>query len=159
MSLALKVGLIGVVVLLLLIALGTATMDSIANSDGVHAVPLPAGSLIAGESEKADYTDAYEIPIESDLFGNIDGVAKVAFQKGKLEGKTDNEVMYSGHVPGLRFYVSYVLTQKESGALVTVSTAVYYTNWGGKLYFNIVRPIHRRIVPAALARMMNNARI
>ena len=62
--------------------------------------------------------------------------------------RRDRELVLGEDDVHLDFRVSVLV----EGRFVTVSTLVFYRNWMGRLYFAFVRPVHRRIVPAGLAK-------
>lgn len=71
--------------------------------------------------------------------------------------KTDNELIIGEDDRHLNFRVSLHLQPKtplDNTRILTISTAVEFNNWFGKLYFLPVRPFHKRIVPAMLKGMI-----
>ncbi|WP_100615704.1 DUF2867 domain-containing protein [Confluentibacter citreus] len=71
----------------------------------------------------------------------------------KVFTKTENEVILGEDDKHLNFRVSLFLkeqTNKTYYKELTVSTAVEFNNWFGRLYFLPVRPFHKRIVPTML---------
>ena len=123
-----------------------------ATRQGVVSVPLPEGSEIAKRALESDYADAYRIPLDRpDISG--DTIASLTFQPGREIARTDNEVVFAGGAPGLRFLASYVLEPDEDAVQLTMSTAVFYESALGRLYFLPVGIGHRRLVPFALSRM------
>lgn len=76
-----------------------------------------------------------------------------AFQKGHEVGRSATEVVYQDRAPGLVFDVAYQLTLESEQSVLTMTTAVRYTSGTGRVYFAMVRPIHRRLVPFMVSRM------
>ena len=129
-----------------------------ATRQGVSAVAIPSGSKIAELAATADYTDAYRIQVkESGLRGT--DVRSLAFQQGREVARTDNEIVFEGRAPGLRFLAAYLLEPVQDGSQqsqLTMSTAVFYESGWGRLYFLPVGVGHRRLVPFALSRIVQD---
>lgn len=142
----------GLAVALLLVGL-LFSLAIIANARGVRSVVAPAPSLIAIRAVGADYLDAYRVTASPERLRNLDDVVVAAFQKGDEVARSATEVVYTGCAPGLVFDVAYQLTHESDNPVLTMTTAVRYTSGTGRLYFAIVRPIHRRLVPFMVSRM------
>lgn len=72
--------------------------------------------------------------------------------------KTDYEVIFGEDDKHLDFRVSFFLSKPVTGMAerqLTISTAVKFNNWFGKLYFLSIKPFHRFIVPAMLKATIN----
>lgn len=142
----------GLAIALLLIGL-LFTLAIVANARGVRSVMAPVPSLIAIRGAGADYLDAYRVAVSPERLRNLDDVVAVAFQKGDEIGRSATEVVYQGCAPGLVFEVAYQLTLESDTSELTMTTAVRYTSGTGRVYFALVRPIHRRLVPFMVSRM------
>lgn len=142
----------GLAVALLLIGL-LLLLAVVANARGVRSVRAPAPSLIAIRAIGADYVDAYRVPVSPERLRSLDDVEAAAFQKGDEVGRSATEVVYHGCGVGLVFDVAYQLTPEGETSLLTMTTAVSYTSGTGRVYFALVRPIHRRLGPFMVSRM------
>lgn len=142
----------GLAVALVLIGL-LSVLAAIAHSRGVRTAAVPAPSLIAIPAGHADYFDAYSVTVPPERFHNLHDVIAVAFQKGHEVGRSPTEVVYQDCAPGLVFDVAYQLTVEDGRSVLTMTTAVRYTNAIGPIYFGLVRPFHRRLVPFMISRM------
>lgn len=152
----LKVFVVAGVVLGLTAFLGLFVMSSLARVDGVAAAAIPNESYLSGATEGADYADAYRVPMEFNPFGNIDDVAEHAFEKGKEEiHRTDDEVVYQGVAPGLRYDIAYLLERRTRPATLTVCTTVRCQTRTGRIYLTLVKPIHKMLLPYMVKRMSN----
>ncbi len=119
---------------------------------GVESVSLPEGSEIGARAREADYVDAYRAPIPVPV--SLDLIEQFAFQRGLEVASTRNELVFAGGAPGLRFLVSYYLTEPGPDQTVTVSTAVFYESALGALYFAPVQQIHKRGVPFIISHVV-----
>lgn len=72
--------------------------------------------------------------------------------------RTDDEVITGGDDRHLDFRVSILCPQGRTPHTLTVTTAVQFHNRFGRLYFALIGPFHRLIVPAMLRRVQHNAR-
>ena len=144
--------MLGLAVALLLIGF-LFSLAMIANARGVRSVTAPTPSLLATRAVGADYLDAYRVTVSPERLQNLDNVIAAAFQKGDEVGRSETEVVYEGCAPGLVFDVAYQLTLESEKSALTMTTAVRYTSWTGRVYFALVRPIHRRLVPFMVSRM------
>jgi hypothetical protein len=71
----------------------------------------------------------------------------------KVFSKTNNEVVIGEDDKHLNFRVSLLLDQVPNDTdkkTLTITTAVKFNNWFGRLYFLPVRPFHKLIVPSML---------
>ena len=134
------------------------SLTVVARARGVREVALPSPSLAARFQIGADYADAYELRLKPNAVKNISQVIDYAFAKFAEVGRTETEVVYTDRAPGLTFYVLYRLDSASSPTTLTMATIVHYASVKGRLYFTLVRPIHRALVPFMLSRMqtMNN---
>lgn len=133
---------------------GLFTLGAVARGRGVERVAVPASSLIAQRSRCADYADAYAVEIPRQLFPDTGSLAAFAFQRGRLAGETVEELMYTGESPGLTYYISYLSRTSGARSTLVVSTTVHYRRWSGRLYFGVVRPVHRVLTPFMLSQMI-----
>jgi len=139
------------------LGLGFAVLESLrfaGSRRGVESVGLPQGSAIAMLSSGADYMDAYRSPLASHV--SIETIDRFAFQRGEVVAASPNEVVFQSQAPGLRFLVSYHLTDIEDHQSVTVSTAVFYESLLGLIYFTPVKQVHKRGVPFVVSQMVGN---
>lgn len=75
----------------------------------------------------------------------------------KVFEKTEQEVILGEDDKHLNFRVSLLIDTEGNDPKkkeLTISTAVVFNNWLGKLYFLPVRPFHRLIVPTMLKGMI-----
>lgn len=136
-----------------MIAAALWSLKFVASGRGVREVALPTASLVARFQTGADYADAYELRLKPEAVKNISAVIDSAFAKFAEIGRTDTEVLYTDRSPGLTFYVLYRLDSASSPTTLTMATVVHYTSLRGRLYFTLVRPFHRALVPFMLSRM------
>lgn len=71
----------------------------------------------------------------------------------KVFSKTDNEMILGEDDKHLNFRISLFLDHSQTNRLIkdlTVSSTVEFNNWLGRLYFLLVKPFHKVIVPAML---------
>ena len=135
----------------ILVVLGFGVLETIrfvAKRRGVESVQLPPGSEILTLSVGADYTDAYRCPLHRPGL-TLDHVLPPQAE-GEI-ARTQNEVVYEGEAPGLRYLASYFLDPAEDAKCVTLSTVVFYKSPLGLLYFTPVKQVHRRLVPFAVS--------
>lgn len=92
-------------------------------------------------------------------------VANLKCEKGEQLGlfkvfdKTSNELLLGEDDKHLNFRISLFIdnpTKDNIKKNLTISTAVTFNNWFGRLYFIIVRPFHKLIVPAMLNGILVN---
>jgi hypothetical protein len=151
-----KVLFVGGFILGLTALLGLFVMSNLARIDGVAPTAVPNESYLSSLAERADYSDAYRIPMEFNPFGKVDDVADHAFEKGSAEiRRSDDEVVYRGEAPGLHYDISYLLERRTQPATLTVCTTVRYDDRKGRIYFTLVKPIHKMLMPYLLKRMSN----
>lgn len=77
----------------------------------------------------------------------------------KVFTKTNNEVVLGEDDKHLNFRVSLLVDQSTSNSnkmTLAISTIVIFNNWFGRLYFFLIKPFHKLIVPAMLNRMIGN---
>lgn len=71
----------------------------------------------------------------------------------KVFSKTDNEIILGQDDKHLNFRVSFFLERRkenENEKQLTITTTVVFKNLFGKLYFLLIKPLHKVIVPAML---------
>ncbi|MCF6278800.1 MAG: DUF2867 domain-containing protein [Flavobacteriaceae bacterium] len=66
----------------------------------------------------------------------------------KLLQKNKSELIFGENDKHLNFKVSLLLNDSKQN--LTITTAVNFNNWFGKLYFIIIKPFHKIVVPAML---------
>ncbi len=155
---AVKILLLGAVVVLITCVIGLFIMSGVAQSHDVVRVPVPPGSYIPGYLATPDYADAYVSPLRYATYSNIDRVAQLAFHRGDREvyrGK--NEVAFEGETLGVSYVVSYILVKNTSPQTLTVATAVRTPEKKGRFYWKIAKHIHRRLMPYLVDRMATTA--
>ncbi|MDF1613231.1 DUF2867 domain-containing protein [Stygiobacter electus] len=77
----------------------------------------------------------------------------------KVFSKTNNEVILGEDDKHLNFKVSLFIDKQTNNREIktlTISTSVSFKNWFGNLYFFIVKPFHKIIVPTMLKRIIKN---
>ncbi|WP_109300249.1 DUF2867 domain-containing protein [Aquimarina sp. AU474] len=72
----------------------------------------------------------------------------------KVFDKNDNEIVMGEDDSHLNFRVSLLLEPEEMKKTLTISTAVIFNNWLGRLYFLPVKPFHKVIVKSMLKRTL-----
>jgi len=125
----------------------------VASRRGVDSVPLPRGSAVEAMSGSADYVDAYRSRVPTPV--PLDGIDRFVFQGGARVASSANEVVFESGAPGLRFLVSYYLTDPGPEQSVTVSTVVFYESVVGAIYFAPVKQVHKRGVPFIVSRLVD----
>ncbi len=71
----------------------------------------------------------------------------------KVFDSTDQEVILGEDDKHLNFRISLYKTpvpEQEGKYLLTITTAVYFKNTFGKIYFRLIKPFHQLIVPRML---------
>lgn len=71
----------------------------------------------------------------------------------KVFSKTDDEIVLGEDDKHLNFRISLFLDRSsadQSRRELTISSTVKFNNWFGRLYFLLVKPFHKLIVPAML---------
>jgi hypothetical protein len=154
---AFKFIVIGAIVLGLVSLVGLAAMTAVASSHDVEPTEFPEDAYIAGSRPSAKYADAYHGPMNYRVYRTIDEVIDKAFQKGLEVHRDENEVVYQGKAPGLVFHVSYILDRTTNPQTLTFVTTVSPHSRLGLVYWTVVRPLHRMIVPVMLDRMLQDA--
>jgi hypothetical protein len=137
---------------------GLVVMSYLARVDNVYVVPIPPGSLIAPTAAKADYSDAWRGELRGS-YRDIDHLIDNAFHKPVELQRDDREVLYEGAAPGLHYRISYILDTDDRPHAIVVCTAVHVLNRTGRIYWTLVRPVHRALIPYMLKRMANAAEI
>lgn len=91
--------------------------------------------------------------------GDVNAPDKLEFELGKQAGLfrvfnvTENEIVLGEDDKHLKFRVSLFLGGSKSNQqqrVITVTTAVVFNNWFGRLYFFPVKPFHKLIVRSGL---------
>ncbi|MFE4203620.1 DUF2867 domain-containing protein [Aneurinibacillus aneurinilyticus] len=77
----------------------------------------------------------------------------------RVINRVSNEILLGEDDRHLNFRVSILLDEVDGLKYITVSTVVYFNNWLGRLYFVVVRRVHKAIVPAMLKNMVCNIKI
>lgn len=79
----------------------------------------------------------------------------------KVFYKSENEAILGEDDKHLNFKVSLLIKPSivtQTNQQLTITTAVTFHNWFGKLYFLPVRPFHKLIVPAIMKDMIKKSR-
>ena len=66
--------------------------------------------------------------------------------------RVEEEILIGEDDRHLDFRVSVLRKTENECSWVIISTVVRYNNWLGKVYFNLIRPFHKLIVPAVMRR-------
>ena len=138
-------------VLLLFGFLALETLRFLGTRAGVETVALPDGSEIQSRSFGNDYADAYRIPLPVRYVSlrELSG----ASESDREVFRGENEVIFEGGAPGLRYLLSYHVSPGEESSHLTVSTVVFYETFVGPIYFTPVQLGHRRILPFFVSRL------
>ncbi|MDH3197427.1 MAG: DUF2867 domain-containing protein [Candidatus Krumholzibacteria bacterium] len=139
-------------------ACGLVVMSYLARLDNVYEVPVPPGSLIAPTAASADYSDAWRGELRGS-YRDIEHVIENAFHKPVELQRDDREVLYEGAAPGLRYRISYILDRDSRPQAIVACTTVKILNRSGRIYWTLIRPVHRALIPYMLKRMANAAEI
>jgi hypothetical protein len=154
----LKIVIGAAIVLVIVAALGLTVMSYLARMDNVYEVPVPPESLIAPSAAGADYADAWRGELRGS-YRDIEHVAANAFHTPVEIQRDDREVLYEGAAPGLRYRISYILDHESRPHGIVVCTTVNVLSRTGRVYWTLVRPIHRALVPYLLKRMVDSAEL
>ncbi len=68
----------------------------------------------------------------------------------KVLGRTENEILLGESDKHLDFAVSLFLNNEKGIQVLSTSTGVVFHNVWGRSYFKMIRPFHKRIVPAMI---------
>jgi len=153
-----KIVVSAAIVLFVVSALGLTVMSYLARMDNVYEVPVPPGSLIAPSAAKADYADAWRGELRG-TYRDVDHLIENAFHKPVELQRDDREVLYEGVAPGLRYRISYMLDTDDQPQAIVVCTAVHILSRTGRIYWTVIRPVHRALIPYMLKRMANAAEV
>lgn len=107
--------------------------------------PLAAAAIAA-----PDYTDAYSVAVPPGATTDPAAWTRAIFGRTAFPelAVSDTEHLTGQTMPMLEFVASVRVVD----AHVTLTTVVRYRNALGRLYFFVVRPFHRRLVPLMLTR-------
>ncbi|GAD83555.1 DUF2867 domain-containing protein [Nocardia asteroides] len=107
--------------------------------------PLAAAAIAA-----PDYTDAYSVAVPPGATTDPAAWTRAIFGRTAFPelAASDTEHLTGQTMPMLEFVASVRVVD----ARVTLTTVVRYRNALGRLYFFVVRPFHRRLVPRMLTR-------
>ncbi|MBL6446746.1 DUF2867 domain-containing protein [Fulvivirga sp. 29W222] len=98
-----------------------------------------------------------QIKDKEEILNNFKGNPGEQLGLFKVYSKTDNELILGEDDKHLDFRVSLLLdTIAPSKRSLTISTIVKYNNRFGKLYFLLVKPFHKLIVPAMLKEIIKH---
>jgi len=146
------------IVLVVVVGLGLTVMSYLARMDNVYEVPIPPESLIAPSADAANYADAWRGDLRG-FYRGIDHVVENAFHKPVEIQRSDREVLYEGAAPGLRYRISYILDTDSQPRGIIVCTTVNILSRTGRVYWTVVRPIHRALIPYMVKRMADSAEL
>lgn len=123
----------------------------------VTEIAIPAGSSIARTLPRAHYADAYRAEIPRGVEMTIEDFYAVAVEKPPIVFRDSTEVHGTARMSFLDYDVSYlILSFGERRAAVMATTARFH-DWKGRLYFYVVRPVHRIVLPWLTSWMMKKA--
>lgn len=128
--------------------------------DEVAEIPVPPDSLIAQYLENHGYGDAYLVELPAGRFSTVEELHAAAFECPRVIQQNLEEILCAGNAPGLQYKVSYMLRQQGGPygqAVAIVATVVHDQTTLGKIYFFVVRPLHRFGVPWLVRRMVKRA--
>ena len=75
------------------------------------------------------------------------------FKLFKVFTKTEDELVFGEDDKHLNFRISLLLDHNQTEKTLAITTAVKFNNSFGRLYFLIVKPFHKFIVPQILNRV------
>ncbi|MFA8344104.1 MAG: DUF2867 domain-containing protein [Rhodothermaceae bacterium] len=68
--------------------------------------------------------------------------------------RNENEIVMAENDKHLNFRASVLLEKDSEKTLVHLTTLVKFNNFGGKLYFTIIKPFHKVIIKSVLKRII-----
>jgi len=149
-----------VLLALLLGGLGVVTLtivSSLAGIRGVQEVAPPATTLLDAVYPGAAYRDAYQVAIPRGSFTQLDELQEAAFRKGALVGRRGTELLYRQRLFGLQLHTDYQVVRTAAGPTILVTTVVHLQGGLDGIRLAIFRPIHRRLMPTLVGRIVNSA--
>src|SRR5262249_53605718 len=137
-----------VIVVGLVAAGGLAIMAMVAGTHDVKRVDVPKESSLFTMSTESSYADAYRRPMEFNSYRNIKQMVDNISVKGDGEvNRTDKEVVYHGHLPGIDYHVAYALDRSGFPPAIEMVTCYRIKDSKGKCLWQAFRPTHRCTAP------------
>jgi hypothetical protein len=153
-----KILVAALIVLALTASAGIAIMAVVAGTHDVKRIPIPKECSLYTNSTLWDYADAYRRPMEFNSYRNIKQLIDNVSIKGDGEvHRSDKEVVYAGHLPGIDYQVAYRLDRSGFPPAVELATIYRLQNTQGRYLWKIFRPIHRCLAPYMLDRLGSRA--
>ena len=98
-----------------------------------------------------------DVPNKEELLKNTKFVINEEIGLFKIFDKSNNEIILGQNDKHLNFKISILSNiRTDDKQLITISTLVYFNKWYGKLYFQLIRPFHKLIVPLMLKNILKN---
>jgi len=149
-----KILVVAVIVLGLTAAAGLAIMAVVAGTHDVIRIPVPKECSLYTNAGMWDYADAYRRPMEFNSYRNVDQMIANISIKGDAEiHRSETEVVYVGHLPGIEYQVSYMLDRNDFPPAVELATIYRFKTRTGRYLWKLFRPIHRCLAPYMLDRL------
>lgn len=146
------------VVAVIVVGGGLVIMAGVAGTHDVKRIPVPKESSLYINSEVWSYADAYRRPMEFNSYRNIKQVADNVTIKGDGEiHRSDKEVVYAGHLPGIDYQVAYLLDRSGFPPAVELVTLYNIKGDKGRYLWKVFRLIHRSLAPYTLDRLGERA--
>ena len=146
------------VVLVIVSAGGLVIMAGVAGTHDVKRIPVPKECSLYTLSTMWDYSDAYRRPMEFNSYHNIKQVADNVTIKGDGEiHRSDKEVVYAGHLPGIDYQAAYLLDRSGFPPAVELVTCYRLKSTQGRYLWKVFRRVHRGLAPYMLDRLGERA--
>ncbi len=143
-------------VLIVAVAVGLFIMAGVASTHDVVRIPVPNASYLA--TMDSAYTVAYIAPMDFDTYRSIDRLAQFTARKGLEEtNRDDKEIVYQGSLPGVTYYISYMLSRDTQPNTLAMVTAAQVRNKKGHYLLYFYRPVYRLLGPYLLDRVVQAA--
>jgi hypothetical protein len=153
-----KALIVGLIVLGLIAAAGVAIMAVVADSHDVKRIPVSKDSQLFGVSTMWSYADAYRRPMEFNSYRDLKQMVDNVGFKGDGEARrTNNEVVYTGHMPGIDYTFAYRLDRSGYPPAIELVTCYRLKDTQGRYLWKVFRPIHRCLAPYMLDKLGERA--
>ena len=149
---------VALIILGLTTAAGLAIMAGVAGTHDVKPIPVPKDSSLYEMSTMWSYADAYRRPQEYTSYHDIKTLADNVSIKGDGEiHRSDKEVVYAGHLPGIDYQVAYRMDRSSYPPATEMVTCYRIKDSQGKYLWKVFRHIHRCLAPYMLDKLGERA--
>jgi len=153
-----KALIVALIILGLTAAAGLAIMAGVAGTHDVKRIAVPKDSSLYEMSTMWSYADAYRRPMEYTSYHDIKTLADNVSIKGDGEiHRSDKEVVYAGHLPGIDYQLAYRLDRTSYPPATELVTCYRLRNTQGRYLWKVFRPIQRCLAPYMLDRLAERA--